>query len=158
MKFRGRVAERGLAERRLRWVLRLWHLKNTHTFLPQCKKSKCLNVFKEALASCQSLMKWEKRGWQKTLVYYFVRFCEVLKIFVIFCNFWRTDRPTDRQTDLGIKAPSRSLKMKAEKRLCNLLYPHPLTSNGFINVKYFWQSAPISGLFCFSACPSDCCS
>ena len=45
----------------------------------------------------------------------FVGFCKVL---YFFCNFWRTDRqtdrPTDRQTDrptdLGIKAPSRSLK------------------------------------------------
>ena len=26
------------------------------------------------------------------------------------CNFWRTDRRTDRQTDLGVKAPSRSFK------------------------------------------------
>ena len=33
-----------------------------------------------------------------------------MQSFVIFCNFWRTDRHTDRQTDLGIKAPSRSLK------------------------------------------------
>ena len=40
-------------------------------------------------------------------------------MFVMFCNFWRTDRPTDRPTDrhtdrptdLGIKAPSLPLKL-----------------------------------------------
>ena len=36
-------------------------------------------------------------------------------MFLRFCNFFlifggRTDKQTDRQTDLGIKAPSRSLK------------------------------------------------
>ena len=35
-------------------------------------------------------------------------FCNVLRGFVIFCNFLRTDRPTDP----GIKAPSQSLKTK----------------------------------------------
>ena len=44
----------------------------------------------------------------------FVKFCKdgFVIFFVKFCNFWRTDRQTDRQrqTDLGIKAPSRSLK------------------------------------------------
>ena len=35
-----------------------------------------------------------------------VRFCKVLYFFVIF----GVDRPTERPTDLGIKAPSQSLK------------------------------------------------
>ena len=35
----------------------------------------------------------------------FILICNVFLSFVIFCSFWGTDR----QTDLGIKAPSRSL-------------------------------------------------
>ena len=34
----------------------------------------------------------------------FVQYCNYV------CNFWRTDRQTDGPTDLGIKAPSWSLK------------------------------------------------
>ena len=45
---------------------------------------------------------------------HFLMFCNVLRSFVKFCNFFCNfleDRQTERPTDLGIKAPSRSLKI-----------------------------------------------
>ena len=42
--------------------------------------------------------------------------CDSFELNLVFCNFWRTDRPKDRQTDLGIKAPSRSLKNQTNQR------------------------------------------
>ena len=78
---------------------------------------------KEAPAYCWSFLDglhtWKGgEGQRKSLSYSFLMFSNVLWGFVKFCNFWRTDRPTDRPTNLDIRAPSQSLK-RQKKYFCH---------------------------------------
>ena len=102
-----------------------------------------LNFFDKKLFGTKSFEQWQKKWrlrqgssgilpklpWRSSQM-----FCNALQCFVRFCNFWRTDRPTDRQTDnqtgLDIKAPSRSSKNYLERGSFGSKYQNPILTYG----------------------------